>query len=247
MIESYQTEHGGRISLTKLRIAKLGVAMILGILSPAQATGLEYQCSTPPLSVTFDVAGGHYDGRVTGGNLFLQSDIPVAPVVKWQKAKPGKLYTLMMLDLDGDANGAWPEPVAPGENSPVRHWIVGNIPGEWLRREGYLGSNTTSALKNLAILEPYRQPHIPVVSDRYGLYLFEQPKHTDVTPLSGPVTNFDYVSFIKEYKLGEPVASNFFVAIYVSDSPFSGKAFHGNDVSQVWHKGYGNGKLAPSH
>jgi len=41
----------------------------------------------------------------------LQTDIPNAPVVKWRAAEAGKLYTLMMLDLDGNANGSWPDPV----------------------------------------------------------------------------------------------------------------------------------------
>lgn len=36
----------------------------------------------------------------------------------------------MMIDPDGNANGSWPDLVPPGKNSPVRHWIVGNIPGD---------------------------------------------------------------------------------------------------------------------
>ena len=84
-----------------------------------------------------------------------------------------------------------------------------------------------------------RSPHIPVVSDRYGLYLFEQKKDIAFAALSTPMNNFDYESFIGTYKLGEPMAANYFVAIYTSVSPFSGKAFHGNDVSKIWHKDYG--------
>ena len=68
--------------------------------------------------------------------LFLESDIHAAPVVRWKGADAAKLYTLMMLDFDGNATGAWPDPVPPGANAPVPHWIVGNIPGSLLRGAG---------------------------------------------------------------------------------------------------------------
>lgn len=198
------------------------------------------------MEVTFAVKDRHYRGAVSCGNLFLQSDIPTAPVVRWKGADATKFYTLMMLDLDGNANGSWPDPVAAGENAPVRHWIAGNIPGDLLRGTGYVESGSVSAIKKMSVLQPYRAPHIPVVSDRYGIYLFEQTKRIDFAVLSGPITNFDYSTFLDTYQLGDPKASNFFVAIYTSESPFSGKPFHGNDVSGVWHQGYGKGKLAPS-
>ena len=93
------------------------------------------------------------------------------------------------------------------------------------------------------ILQSYRAPHIPMVSDRYGIYLFEQAKETEFAPVTGPITNFDFKKFLQTYQLESPVASNFFVAIYTSESPFSGKPFHGNDVSQTWHKDHGKGQL----
>jgi phosphatidylethanolamine-binding protein (PEBP) family uncharacterized protein len=212
---------------------------LLGISGFSSAKDLIYERTDPPLEVTFAVAGGHYSGVVTGGNLFLQSDIAEAPVVRWKDAAAGKFYTLLMLDFDGNANGSWPDPVASGENSPVRHWIVGNIPGESLRGAGYV----ESANGKPSVLQPYRAPHIPMVSDRYGLYLFEQAKAIDFAAVTGPITNFDSTKFIQTNQLAAPVASNFFVAIYTSESPFSGKAFQGNDVSQTWHKNLGKGQL----
>jgi hypothetical protein len=94
----------------------------------AAAAELNYECSVPPLEVRFAIAGGHYNGAVNCGNLFLQTDIPTPPLVRWKQAKAGRLYTLMMLDFDGNANGSWPDQVPMGENSPVRHWIVGTFP-----------------------------------------------------------------------------------------------------------------------
>jgi urea transport system substrate-binding protein len=236
----------------------------LGEIEPEASSDLSYITSAPPLEVTFKIAGGHYSGAVTGGNLLLQTDIPDAPLVRFSQAKPGKLYTLMMFDFDGDALGSWPDLDAPGKNSPVRHWIVGNIPGELLRASGYSEDQQTTpvAAKSagrsdatsgggggsvapaaMTVLQPYRYPHIPVVSDRYGVYLFEQEKHIGFDPVPDPITNFDYRGFLNKYRLRDPVASNWFVAVYTSEQPFSGKPFHGNDVTATWHQDLGKGEL----
>ncbi len=221
--------------------ALLFLLTLLPGLAPAQP--LTYTRTDPPLEVTFTVAGGHYSGAVTGGNLFLQPDIAAAPTVRWSQAAPGKFYTLMMLDFDGDAAGSWPDAVPSGGNSPVRHWIVGNIPGALLRAAGYVEAIPASPA--VTVLQAYRAPHIPMVSDRYGLYLFEQAGRLDFTEIAGPITNYDVGTFLQAYKLGAPAAANFFVAIYTSVSPFSGRPFHGNDVSATWHRDLGKGRLTP--
>jgi phosphatidylethanolamine-binding protein (PEBP) family uncharacterized protein len=226
--------------------AALSLCAMLGSYKIAHAGELKYSCSKPPLEVTYTIEGGHYNGMVNCGNLFLQPDIPTAPVVRWKDADRTKLYTLMMLDFDGNANGPWPDPVPSGNNSPVRHWIVGNIPGILLRTSGYAESARDSENEAVSVLQAYRAPHIPMVSDRYGIYLFEQTKRLDFAALSGPITNFDDTQFRNTYHLGAPSASNFFVAVYVSESPFSGKRFQGNDVSKTWHRDDGKGKLTPS-
>jgi hypothetical protein len=133
-----------------------------------------------------------------------------------------------------------------GENSPVRHWIVGNLPGDLLRSTGYREAEDPSQSKIVSILQSYRVPHVPVVSDRYGLYLFQQEKEIQFAAVPDPITNFAYATFLERYRLGKPEASNYFVAIYTSESPFSGKPFHGNDVSGAWHRDYGKGKLPPA-
>ena len=236
----------------------------LGEIAPETLRDLSYVSSVPPLEVTFRITGDHYSGAVSRGNLFLATDILDSPLVRFSQAKPGQLYTLMMLDFDGDALGSWPDRVLPGENAPVRHWVIGNIPGEVLRGPGYSESQqaapAAAELANqlgaasgadggspspggVAILQAYRYPHIPVVSDRYGIYLFEQEKHIDFDPLRDPITNFDYRAFLSRNRLFEPMASNWFVAVYTSEQPFSGKTFHGNDVSATWHRDLGKGNL----
>ena len=107
-------------------------------------------------------------------------------------------------------------------------------------------SGGDSEFKKVRVLQPYRGPHIPVVSDRYGLYLFQQKQEIGFAALPESITSFEYARFLKRYHFGDPEASNFFVVIYTSELPFSGKAFHGNDVSGVWHQDYGKGRLAPA-
>ncbi len=236
----------------------------LGEIEPQTSNDLSYALSAPPLEVTFKIAGGHYNGAVVGGNLFLQTDIPDPPLVRFSQAERGKLYTLMMLDFDGNASGSWPDKVAPGKNSPVRHWIVGNIPGELLRGSGYSeaqqaapastesadrssaakGTNRgTVAPAGVTVLQPYRYPHIPIVSDRYRVYLFAQDNRIEFDQIPDPVTNFDYRGFLGKFNLRDPVASNWFVVIFTSEPPFSAKPFHGNDVQSTWHQDLGKGEL----
>jgi hypothetical protein len=197
------------------------------------ADSLRYVCTDPPLEVTFEIKGKHYSGEVHCGNLFFERDIPNAPLIRWTRAKKNALYSLVMFDFDGNASGSWPDPVPPGKNSPVRHWIVGNIPGTDIAGPGYRESKPASGV---SILQPFRSPHIPIVSDRYGVYLFEQKKRIEFEPVTGEITNFPHEQFLAKYGLTKPVASNWFVAVYTSESPFSGKSFTGNDVSGIWHK-----------
>jgi len=220
--------------------------LLLSVVGPVCADDLIYEATDPPLEITFAVEGGHYSGNVHPGSLFFQSDISHAPVVRWPEAETGAFYTLLMLDFDGNANGSWPDAVASGENSPIRHWIVGNIPGDQLRTTGYIESPSAKASDQPGILQPYRAPHIPVVSDRYGVYLFKQSSLIEFAEVTGPITNFDEAAFRKKYEFSGPVAANYFIAVYTSDSPFSGKPFHGNDVTATWHRDLDKGELRPA-
>jgi hypothetical protein len=100
---------------------------------------------------------------------------------------------------------------------------VGNIPGDLLSGAGYVESAGDSPIKNPTVLQPYRAPHIPMVSDRYGLYLFEQPKEIEFAAVTGPITNYDFAKFLETYRLADPAACNFFVAIYTSNLHFREK------------------------
>ncbi|MEO6053575.1 MAG: YbhB/YbcL family Raf kinase inhibitor-like protein [Chthoniobacterales bacterium] len=222
------------------------LAFLTSLASSAPAQELTYEATNPPLEITFAVEGAHYSGLVHPGSLFLQADISNAPLVKCTRAEAGAFYTLLMIDYDGNANGSWPDAVPDGENSPVRHWIVGNIPGDTLRTPGYAESTPAATGPNQpTVLQSYRAPHIPVISDRYAVYLFRQSGKLEFAEVTGPITNFDHLAFLKKYQLTTPVAANFFVAVYTSESPFSGKPFQGNDVTKTWHRDLGKGELTP--
>ena len=126
---------------------------------------------------------------------------------------------------------------------------VGNIPAAVLGPDGpgYIEDGNGSSNCGATVLEAYRYPHIPLVSDRYGLFLFQQPDGaTTFQPLPSSILNFDVTGFIDQYGLKGPVATNFFVAVYVSVSPFTGTLYSGNaDVPDVWHSGIGTGNLVP--
>jgi hypothetical protein len=78
-----------------------------------------------------------------------------APEVSF-KGKPGKKYTLVMIDPD-----------APNPDNPVaaewRHWVVSNVPA------GEVFSN-----QSVYQLSPYQPPDPPIGQHRYILKLYEQ-------------------------------------------------------------------------
>ena len=118
-------------------------------------------------------------------------------------------------DFDGgNADGSWPDrllrertPTAPSLESG-QHSLALCCAARVTSR-----SASDSGIKTMSVLQPYRAPHIPMVSDRYGIYLFEQAKRIDFAAVTGPITNFDYTTFLDTHQLGNPKASNFFVAI----------------------------------
>ncbi|MTH96810.1 YbhB/YbcL family Raf kinase inhibitor-like protein [Roseibium sp. RKSG952] len=208
------------------------------------ANELTWVCTETPLHVEFPIIGRHYSGEIHCGTLLLQQDIAGAPEVTFENADPETHYTLMMIDPDANADGSWPDAVLPGTNAPVRHWIVGNISGRLLA-DGFTEDKASRLGETISVLEPFHHPNIFHVSDRYGLFVFAQPELIEFEPLGGTIRNFDYRGFNAKYRLSAPKASNFFVGVYTSVSPFSGEPFHGIDVGHIWHKTLGEGHLVP--
>ena len=83
-------------------------------------------------------------------------------MVKLATADPEKGYVLMMIDPDAPSR-------ASPTYSPIRHWLVVNIPGSKLLNSlADIGGET---------LSPYHAPGPPAGTGyhRYGQFIFEQP------------------------------------------------------------------------
>merc|ERR1712146_331988 len=110
------------------------------------------------------------------GNLFQNVDVAQPPIISFDGAQPGKLYTYFMLDPDAGF-GHWPDaftPVNPGI-TPLRHNVLVNIAGERLQKGFVLASYGHH------VLWPYSSLRcVCNASHRYGMFLFEQPSSTPI-------------------------------------------------------------------
>ncbi|OXA41294.1 protein D2 [Folsomia candida] len=153
---------------------------------------------------------GEYEGGIpiNFGNSItpLQAnDTPIS--IRWIDDQPGRLYVLMMLDMDGPTSE---NPV----NSPVNHWLVGNIE---------VGKG--NSWRRGTVLAVYSRPRPEEGSGlhRYVFLVYEQPgggmiSFSETLIPSGPSLarrNFDYRQFAKKYRLGEPFAANYFQSFFV--------------------------------
>ncbi|KAH8359195.1 hypothetical protein KR093_005122 [Drosophila rubida] len=132
------------------------------------------------------------------------------PDLKWI-ANKDNYYTLLMVDPD-----------VPSRKVPkfkeYLHWLVVNIPGNQLNlgdvRAAYVGA---LPLKDTGL-------------HRYVLLLYKQPDFTKFDVEKVPQQNdegrikFSTKQFAEKYKLGIPLAGNFFTSIWSTDVPALHKA-----------------------
>lgn len=135
---------------------------------------------------------------VSEGNELTPTKVKDPPTVKWT-ANEGDYYVLVMTDPD-----------APSRSNPKfrewHHWLVGNIPGNNISQgvtlSEYIGAG----------------PPKGTGLHRYVLLVYKQPKkltftEKKLTNRSGNDRgNFSIRNFAKKYKLGDPIAGNFFQA-----------------------------------
>lgn len=192
---------------------------------------LDFTCSggstfdpVSPLIVNFTQIT-HYTSQANCGNLILESDLHILTVdggytIPEITYKPGyyqNLYTFMMIDPDANDDCSWPDCGEPGDHAPVRHYLLGNIPGEYLS----IGGGSSVIEDNSELLTPFKAPTPGGGSHRYGLFLFLQPggrTPIEFAPLNNSVIiQWDYADFIDSYDLSEPIASNWFIAQHDMD------------------------------
>lgn len=136
--------------------------------------------------------------KVSAGNELTPTKVKDIPQVKWA-ADEGDYYLVVMTDPD-----------APSRSSPKfrewHHWLVGNIPGNNIS-EGetlseYVGAGPPKGTGlHRYVLLVYKQP---------GKLSFGEKK---LTNRSGDGRGkFSIRNFANKYKLGDPIAGNFFQA-----------------------------------
>ncbi|GAV05077.1 hypothetical protein RvY_15260-1 [Ramazzottius varieornatus] len=132
------------------------------------------------------------------GNEMTAHMVQNPPALVAWKADPCKFYTLSKSDLDTPSR-------ANPTRSPLKHWLVINIPGRNVDKGDilgtYFGANPADGTG----------PH------RYVFLAFLQNSKIDATDsfiqsLNLSRMNFEIRDFARNFSLGNPVAGNFYVA-----------------------------------
>lgn len=139
--------------------------------------------------------------RVDKGKELTPTQVKDPPVVKWT-AKESEYYTLAMVDPD-----------APSRENPKfrewHHWLVGNIFGGDMNKSEVLSDYIGSG------------PPKGTGLHRYVFLLYKQPEKCDFGKVPKLPNNsgdkrgkFSIAKFAQQFKLGTPIAGNFYVAKY---------------------------------
>ncbi|XP_041972209.1 protein D2-like isoform X2 [Aricia agestis] len=138
--------------------------------------------------------------EVKEGNELTPTQVKDVPTVSWDAA-PDTFYTLAMTDPD-----------APSRAEPKfrewHHWLVGNVPGTNVGAgetlSAYVGSGPPpgTGLHRYVFLV-YKQP---------GKLSFDEPRLTNTSGDNRAM--FSIAKFAQKYKLGDPIAGNFYQAQY---------------------------------
>lgn len=138
--------------------------------------------------------------KVKIGDELKPQQVREAPIIKWT-ANDNELYTLCLTDPD-----------APSRINPIyrewHHWLVGNIPG--------------NSIENGHTLTEYVGAGPPKGTGlhRYVFLVFKQKGKVEFSEQRLKNTqaafrkNFSVRNFAHKYKLGQPIAGNFFQAQY---------------------------------
>lgn len=136
--------------------------------------------------------------KVDGGNVLTPTQVKDVPKVTWDTESDG-YYTLCMTDPD-----------APSRQDPKfrewHHWLVGNIPGNDVSKGETLSEYVGSGPPKGTGLHRY----IFLVYKQNGKISFDEKR---LTNRSGDHRGkFSIKKFAEKYKLGDPIAGNFYQA-----------------------------------
>lgn len=140
------------------------------------------------LDVEFDC------GFIKLGNKFTPLQVRNRPKVTWKDAKESEFYTLILVD-------------ALGKGREWLHWLGANIPGNNIDKGAFPVSFFPSA------------PPKDSGEHRYVFLLYKQPGKLDLQGQQRISTfqmegrdNFPIKAFVDKFKLGSPIAGNFYLA-----------------------------------
>lgn len=135
---------------------------------------------------------------VDEGNVLTPTQVKDKPTVQWD-AEPSALYTVCMTDPD-----------APSRKEPTyrewHHWLVGNVPGTAIEKGEVLSDYIGSGPPEGTGLHRY----VFLIYKQNGKLTFDENK---LPNNSGDNRGgFSIAKFAEKYKLGLPVAGNFYQA-----------------------------------
>ncbi|CAH1404411.1 unnamed protein product [Nezara viridula] len=140
------------------------------------------------------------DHNVDLGNELTPTIVKDEPTVTWD-ADANAFYTLCMTDPD-----------APSRATPKarewHHWLVGNIPGSDIKKGEVLSAYIGSAPPKGTGLHRY----VFVMYKQPGKLEFDEPRLPNNSPKNR--ANFSIAKFASKYKLGNPIAGNFYQAAW---------------------------------
>jgi phosphatidylethanolamine-binding protein (PEBP) family uncharacterized protein len=144
-------------------------------------------------------------------NVVAISPTGTAPLIGYSKAVSGTSYTLVMVDSDAYS-------ASSPSLSPVRHWVVANIPGQAL-------AQGNADLSQYSTLSQYFPPQPPAGTKwhRYYMFLYKQAAGVSPTadakwssPMFYPILVWDFVSWASSSQLSK-VAMNWFITEAAAD------------------------------
>ncbi|KAJ8917447.1 hypothetical protein NQ315_005494 [Exocentrus adspersus] len=143
---------------------------------------------------------------VNEGNVLKPRQAKSPPAVSWGVQDEGSLFALCMTDPD-----------APSRSKPSQrewhHWLVVNIPGNKVEKGETLSEYIGAGPPKDTGLHRYV----------FLLYAYDKKINFDEKKLSNTSgdgrANFSISKFAEKYKLGKPIAGNFFVAEFDSYVP----------------------------
>lgn len=145
----------------------------------------------------------NYDSGVVAdkGVELTPTQVKHQPNVEWNPESADAYYTLIMTDPDAPSR-------AKPEIREWHHWLVVNIPGNALDKGEVLSEYVGSGAPKDTGLH------------RYVFLLYKQPKKLEFSEIHLKNTSakgrekFSTKNFAEKYRLGVPVAGNFFQAQY---------------------------------